>query len=98
MKLATHNEDKAKRIILDSLKDHLIPHIAKKKTAKDMFEVLVGLFESSCVSTPIGCTSCNCTTSLLYALSLTSLLPRDPSSCFVKENITSSEVHVEGFY
>jgi hypothetical protein len=46
--LATHKkkEVKAKRVLLDSVKDHLIPHISKKKTAKDMFDALVGLYQS----------------------------------------------------
>jgi hypothetical protein len=52
MKLVAHHkkEAKAKRIILDLVKDHFIPHIAEKMTGKDMFEALVGLFQSSCVS------------------------------------------------
>jgi hypothetical protein len=50
--LATHQkkEAKAKRIILDSVKDHFISHIAEKKTGKDMFGALVELFQNSCVS------------------------------------------------
>jgi hypothetical protein len=30
----------AKQILLDSMNDHLIPHFAKKKTAKDMYDAL----------------------------------------------------------
>ena len=30
-------EAKAQRIILDGVKDHLIPHLAEKKTAKEMW-------------------------------------------------------------
>ena len=41
------NEGKAKRIIIDSVKDHLIPHISEQETAKKMFDGLVGLFETS---------------------------------------------------
>lgn len=41
---------KAKIIILDLMKDHFIPRIAEKMTGKDMFEALVCLFQSSCVS------------------------------------------------
>jgi enterochelin esterase-like enzyme len=46
--LATHRkrEVKAKRVLLDSVKDHLIPHISKKKTTKDMYDALVGLYQS----------------------------------------------------
>jgi hypothetical protein len=31
---------------MDSIKDHLITHIYEKKTAKDMFDALVGLYQS----------------------------------------------------
>jgi hypothetical protein len=46
--LAAHKkrEVKAKRVLLDSVKDHLIPHISKKKTAKDMYDALLGLYQS----------------------------------------------------
>ena len=33
-------EARAQRIILDGLKDHLIPHLAEKLTAKEMWNVL----------------------------------------------------------
>jgi hypothetical protein len=39
-------EAKAQRIILDGVKDHLIPHLAKKKNAKDMWDALKNLFEA----------------------------------------------------
>jgi hypothetical protein len=44
--LEAHNkkEIKAKRVLLDSVKDHLIPHLSEKKMTKDMFDALVGLF------------------------------------------------------
>ena len=38
-------EVKAQRIILDGVKDHLIPHLAEKKTAKEMGDALKNLFE-----------------------------------------------------
>jgi hypothetical protein len=43
---AEHNKKAvaAKRILLDSVKDHLIPHIIKKKTAKDMYDALGTLY------------------------------------------------------
>jgi hypothetical protein len=41
-----NNEEKDKRILIDSVKDHLIPHIVELKTSKEMFDTLVGLFES----------------------------------------------------
>jgi hypothetical protein len=31
---------------LDSMKDHLIPHISEKKSAKDMHDALVDLYQS----------------------------------------------------
>ena len=35
----------AKRIIANSIKDHLIPHVSSLKTPKDMFDSLTKLFE-----------------------------------------------------
>jgi hypothetical protein len=34
------NEKKAKRIVLDSVKDHLIPHIYELQTSRKMYEAL----------------------------------------------------------
>jgi hypothetical protein len=47
--LEFHNQKdvKAKRIILDAVKDHLIPHLFEKKSAREMFEALTNLFQSS---------------------------------------------------
>ena len=42
---------KAGRVILDSMKDHLIPHLSEKKTAKEMFDALVGLFQITNMNT-----------------------------------------------
>jgi hypothetical protein len=39
-------EVKAKQVLLDSVKDHLIPRISEKNTAKDMYDALVGLYQS----------------------------------------------------
>jgi hypothetical protein len=36
---------KAKRIIVDSIKDHLIPHISSLTTPKQMFDALSILYE-----------------------------------------------------
>jgi hypothetical protein len=46
--LAAHKkkEVKAKGVLLDYVKDHLIPHIFEKKTAKDMYDALVGLYQT----------------------------------------------------
>jgi hypothetical protein len=39
------NEVKAKRILTDSIKDHLIPDVSEIKTTKDMFDSLTRLYE-----------------------------------------------------
>jgi len=36
---------KAKRIIVDSIKDHLIPQVSSKKTPKEIFDSLTKLYE-----------------------------------------------------
>ena len=40
------NEAKTQRIILDKVKEHLIPHLAKKKMAKEMWDALKSLYEA----------------------------------------------------
>jgi hypothetical protein len=43
--LAQHNKDtKAKRIILEGVKDHIIPHLAGKKTTKEMWTSIIGMY------------------------------------------------------
>ena len=37
----------AKRIIVDSIKDHLIPHVSSLKTPKEMFDAMTKLFEGN---------------------------------------------------
>jgi hypothetical protein len=46
--LAAHKkkEVKAKRVLLEFVKDHLIPHIAEKTTAKEMYDDMVGLYQN----------------------------------------------------
>jgi hypothetical protein len=46
-KKAKHQKDtiRAKRIIADSIKDHLIPYVLSKKTPKEMFDALTRLYE-----------------------------------------------------
>ena len=39
-------EARAQRVILDGVKDHLLPHLAKKKIAYDMWDALKQLFEA----------------------------------------------------
>jgi hypothetical protein len=40
------NEAKTQRIILDRVKDHLIPHLAEKKTTNEMWVALKVLYEA----------------------------------------------------
>jgi hypothetical protein len=44
-----HQKDtiRAKIIIADSIKDHLIPYVSSKKTLKEMFDVLIRLYEGN---------------------------------------------------
>jgi hypothetical protein len=46
--LAAHKkkEVKAKQVLLESVKDHLIPHISEKKHAKEMYDALVSLYQN----------------------------------------------------
>jgi hypothetical protein len=46
-KKAKHQKDtiRDKRIIADSIKDHLIPYVSSKKTLKEMFDALTRLYE-----------------------------------------------------
>jgi hypothetical protein len=39
-------EARAQRIILDGVKHHLIPHLAEKLTAKEMWDALINLYEN----------------------------------------------------
>ena len=46
---ATHKKNlvKAKRIIIDSIKDHLIPHVSSLKKPKEVFDALKKLFKGN---------------------------------------------------
>jgi hypothetical protein len=48
MEKATYDkkEIKAQWVILDAVKDHLIPHLSEKQTTREMFIALVNLFQS----------------------------------------------------
>jgi hypothetical protein len=37
---------KERRIIIDGVKDHIIPHLSGKKTTKEMWESLTKLYQS----------------------------------------------------
>ena len=41
------NETKEKIILIDSIKDHFIPHVDALKTTKEVYDALVALYESS---------------------------------------------------
>jgi hypothetical protein len=43
----TKKNIKAKRIILDSIKDHVIPHVTRKSNAYEMWDSLTKLYQSS---------------------------------------------------
>ena len=46
---AKHQKDtiRAKRIITDSIKDHLIPYVSSKKSPKEMFDAINKLYEGN---------------------------------------------------
>jgi hypothetical protein len=46
--LAAYNKKnvKAKMILLDVVKDHIIPHVSKKKNSYEMWEALTKLYQS----------------------------------------------------
>ena len=41
---------KARRILVDSVKDHLVPQISKKKTTRKTFKTLKNIFEHSSIN------------------------------------------------
>jgi hypothetical protein len=47
--LAQHSKKdaKAKRIILEEVKDHIIPHLVGKKTSKEMWTAIIGLYQGT---------------------------------------------------
>jgi hypothetical protein len=56
---AKHQKDtvRAKRIIADSIKDHLIPQVSSKKTPKDMFDALTRLYEGKNINQKMNLTT-----------------------------------------
>jgi hypothetical protein len=48
VQLATHTKKdvKARRILVDGVKDHIIPHLSSKKSAKEVWEALIKLYQS----------------------------------------------------
>ena len=51
---------KAKTIIADSIKDHLIPQVSSLKTPKEMFDSLIKLFEDDSEKTIEECEDPEC--------------------------------------
>ena len=49
--LAKHNEAAAhaKRFIMDGVKDHVVPHIAEKKMANEMWKALTKLYQGKSI-------------------------------------------------
>ena len=49
--LRKHNEaaGHAKRLIMDSIKDHIVPHIPEKRTTNEMWKALTSLYEGKSV-------------------------------------------------
>ena len=45
---------KARKILMDSMKSHLVFHISKAETAKDMFDILKNHFECENISQSIA--------------------------------------------
>ena len=45
---------RAKRIIADSIKDHLIPQVSSKNTPKDMFDALTKMYEGKNINWKIN--------------------------------------------
>ena len=48
------NDVKARKILIDSVKNHLVSHLAKSETAKEMFNSLKKLFERDSASRSIA--------------------------------------------
>ena len=42
-------QDKAKRMIMDEVKDHVIPHIVKKNTTREMWTSLTSMYQGTFV-------------------------------------------------
>jgi len=74
-------------VLLDSVKDLLIPHISEKKTTKDMYDALVGLYQSS-----------NANRKLIFKHKLHSveMSKLDTTACYLMR-ITQIRDELEGF-
>jgi hypothetical protein len=70
------NEKKAKRIVSDSVKDHLIPHISELQTTRKMYEALNRLYESKDISHNLSLRNQLCNMKMENSKSVTSYLMR----------------------
>jgi hypothetical protein len=70
------NEKKAKRIVSDSVKDHLIPHISELQTVRQMYEALSRLYESKDISQNLTLRNKLCNMKMDNSESITSYLMR----------------------
>ena len=80
------NDVKARKILMDSVKNHLVSHLAKSKTAREMFDSLKKLFERDSASRSIALRTQLLTSRELqsYEISLETLVRR-----FLTENFLS---------
>jgi hypothetical protein len=72
----TKHEKKAKRIVSDSVKDHLIPHISELQTTRQMYEALIRLYESKYISQNLTLRNQLCNMKMENSESVTSYLMR----------------------
>ena len=49
VQLASHTKKdvKARRILVDGVKEHIVPYLSSKKLAKDLWKALVKLYQSN---------------------------------------------------
>jgi hypothetical protein len=70
------NEKKEKRIVSDSVKDHLIPHISELQTTRQMYEALIRLYESKDISRNLALRNQLCNMKMKNLESVSSYLMR----------------------
>ena len=49
LKKYEENQARAKRFIMDRVKDHVVPHIAEKNTTNDMWTMLIKLYQGTSI-------------------------------------------------
>jgi hypothetical protein len=70
------NGNKAKRIVSDSIKDHLIPHISKLQTTRQMYEALNRLYERKDINQNLALRNQLCNMKMENSKSVSSYLMR----------------------